>query len=92
MCGVLTFQKRSINLILSTLFANNDKIGKYNFKGGYNLHGFMDLNLSKEDKNFLENKDIIDAGAFTGDTAIPLSEVTHKMFLLLNHLKSLLNY
>ena len=38
----------------------------------------MDLNLSKEDKNFLENKDIIDAGAFTGDTAIPLSEVTHK--------------
>ena len=26
----------------------NDKIGKYNFKGGYNLHGFMDLNLSKE--------------------------------------------
>lgn len=56
----------------------NDKIGKYNFKGGYNLHGFIDLNLSKEDKNFLKNKDIIDAGAFTGDTAIPLSEVTHK--------------
>ena len=67
----------------------DDKIGKYNFKGGYNLHGFMDLNLSKEDKNFLENKDIIDAGAFTGDTAIPL---LIKMFLLLNHLKSLLNY
>ena len=57
---------------------SEDKIGKYNFKGGYNLHGFIDLNLSKEDKNFLENKDIIDAGAFTGDTAIPLSEVTHK--------------
>lgn len=57
---------------------SEDKIGKYNFKGGYNLHGFIDLNLSKEDKNFLKNKDIIDAGAFTGDTAIPLSEVTHK--------------
>ena len=32
--------------------------------------------MGKEDKNFLKNKDIIDAGAFTGDTAIPLSEVT----------------
>lgn len=63
-------------------FKNNnvshDKIGKYSFKGDYNLHGFVDLKLSDEDKIFLKQKDIIDAGAFTGDTAIPLSELTNK--------------
>ena len=57
---------------------SDDKICEYNFKGDYNLHGFMDLNLSRKDEDFLKNKDIIDAGAFTGDTAIPLSGVTNK--------------
>ncbi|WP_299524194.1 FkbM family methyltransferase [uncultured Methanobrevibacter sp.] len=54
----------------------DNKIGKYTFEGDYNLHGFIDLNLTDDEKEFLKNKDIIDAGAFTGDTAIPLSEIT----------------
>lgn len=56
----------------------NNKIGKYNFTGNYNLHLFINLNLTDEEKTFIKNKDIIDAGAFTGDTAIPLSEITEK--------------
>ena len=56
----------------------NNKIGKYNFTGNYNLHLFIDSNLTDEERKYIKNKDIIDAGAFTGDTSIPLSELTEK--------------
>ena len=56
----------------------NGKIGKYNFTGNYNIHMFIDLNLDADELDYIINKDIIDAGAFTGDTAIPLSEITQK--------------
>lgn len=55
-----------------------EKIGKYNFTGNYNLHMFIDLNLNEKEREFLKDKDIIDAGAFTGDTSIPISEITNK--------------
>ncbi len=54
------------------------EIDGYKFIGDYNLHGFMDSHLTDEDKKFIKNKSIIDAGAFTGDTAIPLSKITDK--------------
>lgn len=54
------------------------EIDGFKFIGDYNLHGFMDMHLTDEDKKFLKNKDIIDAGAYTGDTSIPLSKVTEK--------------
>lgn len=53
-------------------------INGYTYYGKYNLHAFIDLNLTDKDKEFLKNKDIIDAGAFTGDTSIPLSPITNK--------------
>ncbi|MBR3139868.1 MAG: FkbM family methyltransferase, partial [Methanobrevibacter sp.] len=56
----------------------DNKIGKYNFTGNYNLHMFINLGFSDEEMDFIKNKDIIDAGAFTGDTALPLSEITEK--------------
>lgn len=54
------------------------KVGKFNFYGNYNLHPFIDLNLTEEEKEFIKDKDIIDAGAFTGDTSLPLSKITDK--------------
>ena len=56
----------------------NNKIEKYNFTGDYNLHLFINLNFTEEEKEFIRNRDIIDAGAFTGDTSIPLSTITEK--------------
>lgn len=56
----------------------NNKIGEYNFAGSFNLHMFINLNLTDEEREFIKNRDIIDAGAFTGDTSIPLSEITQK--------------
>ena len=53
-------------------------IDGYTYYGKYNLHPFIDLNLTDKDKEFLKDKDIIDAGAFTGDTSIPLSPITNK--------------
>ena len=53
-----------------------NKVGDYQFFGEYNAHAFIDLKLSDSEKEFLKNKDIIDAGAFTGDTSIPLSKIT----------------
>lgn len=53
-------------------------VDNYNFFGEYNIHSFIDLNLNKEERKFIKNKDIIDAGAFTGDTSIPLSKITEK--------------
>lgn len=55
-----------------------DEVGGFKFTGDYNLHAFIDLNLNDEDREFLKDKDIIDAGAFTGDTSLPLSKVTSK--------------
>lgn len=61
-------------------FKNNHispgKVSEFNFSGNYNLHPFIDLNLTDEDKEYLKDKDIIDAGAFTGDTSLPLSQIT----------------
>lgn len=61
-------------------FENNsvseNQIDSFKFFGEYNVHSFIDLNLSEEDIEFIKNKDIIDAGAFTGDTSIPLSQIT----------------
>lgn len=54
------------------------EIAGYKFEGEYNLHPFIDLNLTNQDKEFLKNKDIIDAGAFTGDTSLPLSKITNR--------------
>ena len=72
----LTEQKR-----FSEFKKNNsgkDEIAGFKFEGDYNLHAFIDLNLRDTDQEFLKNKDIIDAGAFTGDTALPLSKITDK--------------
>ena len=55
---------------------SQNEIAGFKFTGNYNLHAFIDLNLTKADKEFLKNKDIIDAGAFTGDTTLPLSKIT----------------
>ena len=56
----------------------NNKIEKYNFTGDYNLHLFINLNFTEEERKLIRNRDIIDAGAFTGDTSIPLSTITEK--------------
>lgn len=55
-----------------------NKLDGLNFFGSYNIHAFIDLNLDEDDKEFLKDKDIIDAGAFTGDTSLPLSKITDK--------------
>lgn len=55
---------------------SQDGIGGFKFTGKYNMHAFIDLNLTQQDKEFLKDKDIIDAGAYTGDTSLPLSELT----------------
>lgn len=54
------------------------QVGEYKFTGGYNLHPFVDLNLNDEDLEFIKDKDIIDAGAYTGDTSIPLAKITSR--------------
>lgn len=63
-------------------FRNNNikgnKIGEYEFEGSYNIHPFVDLGLDNDCLEFLKNKDIIDAGAFTGDTSLPLSKITNR--------------
>ena len=53
-------------------------IAGYKFTGAYNLHPFVKIGLSKGDMEYIKNKDIIDAGAFTGDTSLPLSKRTTK--------------
>lgn len=55
-----------------------NKIGEFEFEGGYNIHPFVDLGLDDDCLEFLKNKDIIDAGAYTGDTSLPLSKITDK--------------
>ena len=69
-------QKRFTEFKINNSSAN--EIAGFKFEGEYNLHPFIDLNLTNQDKEFLKNKDIIDAGAFTGDTSLPLSKITNK--------------
>lgn len=58
--------------------SSKNEISGFKFYGDYNLHSFIDLGLSKKDLEYIKDKDIIDAGAFTGDTCLPLSKVTSK--------------
>ena len=58
--------------------ANKNEVAEFKFTGNYNLHAFIDLHLTDEDKEHIKNKDIIDAGAFTGDTSLPLSKLTNQ--------------
>lgn len=44
----------------------------------FNVHCFMNDFLTDKDKEFLKNKDIIDAGAYIGDSSIPFSKLTQK--------------
>lgn len=55
-----------------------NEIAGYKYIGRYNVHAFMDSTFTQEDKEFIKNKDIIDAGAFTGDTSIPIAKFTSK--------------
>lgn len=56
----------------------DDKVAEFKFTGDYNIHPFIDLHLSNEDREYIKDKDVIDAGAFTGDTSLPLSKITNK--------------
>lgn len=58
---------------------SDNKICDFNIiPGHYNINCFMDDYLTDSDKFFLKDKDIIDAGAFIGDSALPLSKLTSK--------------
>ena len=76
----LFFEKEENDQKMFTDFKINNsgpgEIAGFKFEGEYNLHPFIDLNLTDDDREFLKNKDIIDAGAFTGDTSLPLSKIT----------------
>lgn len=67
--------------------ASKNEIAGFKFYGDYNLHSFVDLGLSEKDLEYTKDKDIIDAGAFTGDTSLPLSKITSKKFMHSNRLK-----
>jgi len=54
-----------------------NKISEFKFTGDYNLHPFIGFSLDETSLNFLKDRDIIDAGAFTGDTSLPLSKLTN---------------
>ena len=69
---------------------DGDQITGFKFTGGYNLHPFIGFSLDKGCLEFLKEKDIIDAGAFTGDTSLPLSKLTRANVYALNHLMNLL--
>ena len=58
-------------------YISDKKIGDYKFiSNNFTNHAFVDLGFTQEDKDFLKDKDFIDAGAFTGDSSIPLSKLT----------------
>lgn len=59
-------------------YSRPNEIAGYKYLGRYNVHAFMDTTFTDEDKEFIKNKDIIDAGAFTGDTSIPIAKFTNK--------------
>lgn len=55
----------------------HDLDNEFKFLSGHGFH-ISDLNLTEEDKEFIKNKDLIDAGAYIGDTSLPLSKFTNK--------------
>ena len=69
---------------------DGDQITGFKFTGGYNLHPFIGFSLDEGCLEFLKEKDIIDACAFTGDTSLPLSKLTRANVYALNHLMNLL--
>ena len=50
---------------------------EFKFKGNAGYHP-SDLGLSDSDRTFIKDKDIIDAGAYIGDTSLPFSKLTNK--------------
>lgn len=74
------YERKQQEEFLNFRFENSapNEIAGYTYYGRYNLHPFIDLNLTDEDRKFLKDKDIIDAGAFTGDTSMPLAKVTDR--------------
>ena len=68
-------QKRFSEFEINNISGN--KIDGYEFTdNNFNIHCFANNPFSDKDKIFLKDKDIIDAGAFTGDSSIPLSKLT----------------
>ena len=58
-------------------FVKNKENCPFNFiDDDYNVHCLMNVLLTDLDKEFIKNKDIIDAGAYTGDSSLPLSKLT----------------
>lgn len=55
-----------------------DGVCGFKYTGEFNLAGFIDMNLNENDLEYIRDKNIIDAGAFTGDTALPMSGLTDK--------------
>ena len=69
-------QKKFLDFRLK--YSAPNEIAGYKYIGRYNVHAFMDSTFTDEDKEFIKNKDIIDAGAYTGDTSIPIAKFTDK--------------
>lgn len=58
---------------------SKNKILDYEFvDDNFNLHCFANNSFNDKDKEFLKDKDIIDAGAYTGDSSLPLSNLTSR--------------
>jgi len=58
---------------------DGNNICGFKIENGYDIHSFFnDMGLTQKDKEFLKNKNMIDIGAFTGDTALLLSKYTNK--------------
>ena len=56
---------------------SENKILNYEFvDNNFNIHCFANDPFNDKDKKFLKDKDIIDAGAYTGDSSISLSNLT----------------
>ncbi|MDO5861157.1 FkbM family methyltransferase [Methanobrevibacter sp.] len=58
--------------------SGKNEIAGFKFTGSYNIHPFIESGLSEKDLEYIKDKDIIDAGAFTGDTSLPLYKLTSK--------------
>lgn len=68
-------QKRFSEFELEHMSEN--KVLDYEFVDNeFNLHFFANNPFNDADKDFLKDKDIIDAGAYTGDSSISLSTLT----------------
>ena len=57
---------------------SDNKVESYKFFGEYNIHSFINIHLTQNEIEYIKDKEIIDAGAFTGDTSLPLSKITKK--------------